>query len=113
MRITNAVVGALLGVALMIFAASVLDWKWLSLVAVLLAYEAWALVNKYPSDTLSESVWRYSRRPLIPLVFGVALGAGVKSGYIHDPWVLVALGLLAGHFFFQAQDVYEKESGDV
>ena len=41
---------------------------------VLLAYEAWTLLNKKQGDTISESVWRASRRPLVPFAFGMLMG---------------------------------------
>ena len=45
-----------------------------------LAYEAWALANKRRGDTISEMVWTATaRRPLVPF----------------------ALGMVAGHFFWQ------------
>jgi len=51
----------------------------------LLAYEMYTLVNSKPKDTISESMWRASKRPLVPF----------------------ALGMLTGHFVWQGQDVYE------
>lgn len=53
------------------------------LVILLLAFawEAWTLVNKHPKDTISESVWRASKRPLIPFL----------------------AGMLCGHFFWQSE----------
>lgn len=42
---------------------------------LLLAYEAWTLLNKKKGDTISESVWRAtSRRPLVPFAFGMLMG---------------------------------------
>lgn len=49
------------------------------LVAALFVYEAIALVNAKPGDTISEIFWHLSRRPLVPFLFG----------------------LLCGHFFWQ------------
>ena len=54
-------------------------------VGCLLGWEAWTLANRRAGDTISESVWRARRRPLIPF-----LG-----------------GMLASHFFWQAQDCLE------
>jgi hypothetical protein len=56
--------------------------KWILIIscAGILGYEAWALFNRTPGDTISEIIWDLSKRPLIPFVFG---------------W-------LAGHFFGQA-----------
>lgn len=58
---------------------------WAIAVGLLLLYELYALVNKTPGDTLSEAVWRMSRRPLIPFL----------------------VGLCCGHFWWQAQDCLE------
>lgn len=54
-------------------------------VAILLIYEAYALLNSRPGDTLSEAFWRASRRPLVPF----------------------ALGVLVGHFVWQSQECLE------
>lgn len=58
---------------------------WAIGVGLLLLYEGYALWNKTPGDTLSEAIWRLSRRPFLPFVVGV----------------------LCGHFFWQAQDCLE------
>ena len=55
------------------------DQAWTVGILLLLLYEAYALSNTIPGDTLSESVWKASRRPIVPLL----------------------AGLLAGHFFWQ------------
>ena len=49
------------------------------LIIALFIYEAVALINKAPGDTISEIFWHLSRRPLVPFLFG----------------------LLCGHFFWQ------------
>ena len=54
-------------------------------IGLLLGWEAWTLANRRVGDTISESVWRASRRPLIPFL----------------------AGLVAGHFFWQAQNCLE------
>jgi hypothetical protein len=55
--------------------------------AGLLAWEAYALVNGKPRDTISERVWRAAaKRPLVSALIG-ALGA---------------------HFIWQSQDVYDQ-----
>lgn len=54
-------------------------------VAALLIYEGYTLVNNERDDTISETVWRASRRPLVPF----------------------ALGFLLSHFVWQSQDVYD------
>lgn len=49
------------------------------LILGLFIYEAIALTNKRPGDTISELMWAAARRPLVPF----------------------ALGFLMGHFFWQ------------
>ncbi len=59
-----------------------------------LAWEGWTLVNRTPHDTISERVWKHApRRPLIPF----------------------AIGLLCGHFFWQAasDETVSVEHADV
>lgn len=51
-----------------------------------LLWEGYTLINNEERDTISERIWRASRRPLVPF-----LG-----------------GMLMGHFFWQAQDEYEE-----
>ena len=54
---------------------------WLVWVLVGLGLEIWALADRHPGNTLSETVWEITRKyPLLPLGFG----------------------LLAGHFFWQS-----------
>jgi hypothetical protein len=54
---------------------------WLLCVA-LLVYEAVAILNPAPGDTISEIFWRLSEYPLVPFAFG----------------------FLCGHFFWQRRD---------
>lgn len=37
-------------------------------------YEVWTLVNHTPNDTISETVWKGSKRPLIPFLAGMLMG---------------------------------------
>lgn len=53
----------------------------------LLAYEAYALKTEESGDTISEIIWKLSRRPLVPFT----------------------IGLLSGHFVWQAQSIYEDK----
>jgi hypothetical protein len=39
-----------------------------------LALEVWTFLNKKPHDTISETVWKSFRLPLIPLLVGILLG---------------------------------------
>lgn len=67
--------------------------KWiLAIIAIgsgvaLLVFEAVALMNRQPGDTISEIIWAASsQRPLVPFLFGLVIG------------------LLSGHFFWQAAE---------
>jgi len=51
---------------------------WLVLLALALVYEAYAILNSIPSDTLSEAVWD-----------------------AHHPMITFAAGVITGHFFWQ------------
>lgn len=54
-------------------------------IALLLAYEYYALKTTQSGDTISEIIWKMSKRPLVPF----------------------ALGMLAGHFVWQSQSIYK------
>ncbi len=98
---TKYVVAAVIGLALTAMIFSVMNWRWALAVTVILLYEAWTLVNKYPNDTISEIIWLLSRRPFIPWMFGVGTGWALASGTISNPWLVGGLLFLQGHFFFQ------------
>lgn len=100
---TLVVVGALIGIVL-IYAAFVLfgrNWGWFCVGLAL--YESWTLINKYREDTISEAIWYYNSRPLVPWIGGFLVGVAVASGYLGDPHTAarcVAIGMLCGHFWF-------------
>jgi len=98
---TQIFVGALIGVALLIVAFKVAGlWGGLFLSA-LLAWESWTLVNKYPHDTISEIIWGFADRPMVPFIFGAGFSWGIESKFLASPWLIASLGFLMGHFFFQ------------
>ena len=43
-------------------------------VVLLFGYEFWAAANGKPGDTISEIVWRASKRPILPFAFGLLMG---------------------------------------
>ena len=47
---------------------------WLVLLGLALAYEAYAVLNTPPGDTLSEAVWTYGRHPMVAFAVGVIVG---------------------------------------
>ena len=64
-------------------------YVFLGIVGAALGYELWALMNRRDGDTISEIVWdATTKRPLVPF----------------------ALGMVAGHFFWQrVQDAPEAQ----
>ena len=53
---------------------SLTDSVVLGTIVLLGLYEIWTLVNHTPNDTISESVWKASRRPFIPFLAGMLCG---------------------------------------
>jgi hypothetical protein len=98
------VVPVLLGGGLMGAFYKLLSLPWFIFVAVLMAVEAWTLVNKYAGDTLSETVWALNARPLVPFLFAVFATLLLERGVIPSTpeglWIAFALGGLMAHFFF-------------
>jgi hypothetical protein len=47
---------------------------WAVAIAFLLAYEAYAVLNSVPGDTLSEAVWQYGQHPMVAFAAGVLIG---------------------------------------
>jgi|SRR3990172_8823332 len=98
---TQLVVVALIGLALAWASLTIVGLKWGLVLVALLVYEAWTLINDYPNDTISEIIWTFAKRPMVPFIFGAGFAAGIQSGRLSDPWLVAALGFLMGHFFFQ------------
>lgn len=112
---SNLVVGGLMGIGFLGLAFWLAGPVMGGILSALLAYEGWTLVNRYPEDTLSESVWRLSARPMVPFVFGIADGAWIYHIFflksLIDPkqaLLACAIQFLMGHFFFQAQREEKK-----
>lgn len=107
--ITPLVVGGVMFIALVVVAYELAGLRAGGALVLLLTYEGWTLVNRYPQDTISEIMWMLSVRPMVPWLFGVATGAWLMH-LSHQPridprqlWLALAFGFLEGHFFFQAQ----------
>ncbi len=100
-QLTRELVGAVIGAGLIWMVFYLTGWYWGIALTGLLAYEGWTLANREPGDTISEIVRMFARRQLlIPWLFGASFGIGVASGFLHDPYIIAALALLQGHFFF-------------
>jgi hypothetical protein len=107
-KITRLVVGGILAAGLIGASFALTGWRWGLFCTGVALYEGWTLVNRYKEDTISETIWELSARPLIPLLFGLLTGWAAGSGYLGDPQVVgraIAIGFLLGHFFFQRQPV--------
>jgi hypothetical protein len=98
---TQKVVLGIMGLALVIMAFKLAGPLWGLGLTVILAYEGWTLMNDYKNDTISEILWGLSTRPIVPWLFGVATGWALTSGFVSDVWLVLALGFLQGHFWFQ------------
>ena len=101
-KLTDAIVAMTIGGAIALYAWWVLPGWAFALVLLYLLYEGYTLINAAAGDTLSEGVWRLSKRPLVPWLFGVATGMGLASGVLADPYLIAGLLFLQGHFFFQS-----------
>lgn len=100
-KITRSFVGLSIGAGIVWLAFNRMGPWWGLAATVALIFEGWLLINGYANDTISEIIRLFSRlQPLIPWMFGFATGVGISSGYISDPYVIVSLGMLQGHFFF-------------
>jgi len=100
-QVTRGVVGATIGLALVWTVFYLTGVWWGAALAVLLVYEGWTLINRNPQDTISEIVRAFARRQLLlPWLSGLATGVGVATGYVSNPYVIVGIALLQGHFFF-------------
>ena len=49
-------------------------WAWGLGIGGLLLYEAYAVMNSTPGDTLSEAVWAYGQHPVVALAVGILIG---------------------------------------
>lgn len=101
---TKVFVGSIIAVGIIATAYALTGLWWGTFCLALGLYEGWTLVNKYREDTISETIWEYSKRPMVVVLFGIALGWAAGSGYLGDPRVVgraFAIGFLYGHFFFQ------------
>jgi hypothetical protein len=112
-RRTNLVVGLVLGAALLATTFYLAGPKVGAVLSALLLYEGYTLVDVYAANTISESIWRLASRPLLPLVFGLGIGWGVTAGVLTEPWLVLAAGILLGHFFWQRQEAYETRPPEV
>ncbi len=109
---TQKVVLGAMGLIILVVAWALTPWWAASIITIILAYEAWTLVNQYENDTISEILWGLSKRPIVPWLFGVGTGWLIESNVLFDGaepdpttkralWLMLSLGFLQGHFWFQ------------
>jgi len=107
-RHTNLLIGAGLGLGMLYGMWYLLPLPWFVISASLLGYEAWTLGNDRPQDTISETIWRFSKRPVLPWLFGFFSCWLIMSGTIpmdlKGMLVLTFYMLLQGHFFFPKEE---------
>jgi hypothetical protein len=101
---TKYVVGAVIGIPMVIMAWYILGFPWALVPIALLLYESWTLVNKYPNDTISEIIWQFAKRPMVPFLFGCAFGWALTTELLGNAWLIAAVAFLMGHFFFQRHE---------
>ncbi len=58
---------------------------WGAAILLLLVYEAYAVMNACPGDTLSEWVWLYGQHPMVSFAAGVLVGHLWWQRRSHDP----------------------------
>lgn len=95
-------VGAMMLIALVAIFAQVIPWERMVWWLIAAAWETWTILNNRKADTISESIWELSKRPLVPWLFGAATVWGYYNiPDLHALELAVWLGL-SGHFFWQA-----------
>lgn len=52
----------------------VMTYVLLAGVTLILIYEIWAIKSEAKGDTISELIWRASKRPIVPFAFGLLMG---------------------------------------
>ncbi len=100
---TQVFVGAIIGVAIVATAFVLTGPSWGMFCLALATFEGWTLINNYREDTISEVIWGFARRPMVPHIFGIAFGIAAGTGYlgnVQEVCRAFAIGFLFGHFFF-------------
>lgn len=75
-----------------------------ALIAIVGAVEFYTFVNSRPNDSISEIIWLYRKRTIIPFSFGALSLGMIALGWFGSNWKQAVLCgvwfLLMGHFFF-------------
>jgi hypothetical protein len=101
---TRIVVGGIIAAGMLAAGYAVLGFHGGLIVTAALLYEGWTLVNRYPNDTISEAIWEFAARPMVPFVFGVASGWALTVSVLPNQFAVAAWFFLMGHFFFQKHE---------
>lgn len=98
-RLTQLVVGALLGAGFITLIYTLTGPYYGTGFTLLLLYEGYTIANRCPNDTISEIIWALSEWTLVPLTFGLLVGYAYWSKMIEKPALSFAVLYLMGHFF--------------
>jgi len=103
---TKLFVAGTLGIVLIVLGFQLAGWIGGTILCVLGAWEAWALLNKIPNDTISEIIWDLVRvYPIIAVIMTAGYVALIAHGYIPATqkglYLASCISFLYGHFFFQ------------
>ena len=105
-KLSDLIVGGTIGAGLLYLIWSIVGFQAATAFTIYLIYEAYTIINSFPEDTLSESIWRLAARPLVPWLFGAATMYAIMAGHfgpdIRAALLAVGIGFLEGHFFFQS-----------
>jgi hypothetical protein len=101
-RLTYLVVLCAMAAILVVLAYHLTGKHWGTLLTLVLLYEGWTLETG-KGATISEAFWALSARPLVPFAGGLACGWALFSHRVEDPFLILVMGVMAGHFWFQRQ----------
>lgn len=99
-NLTNLFVGGLVGLGMVGAMYYILPIQAFVFCSGLLGFEAYTLLNRTPHDTISETIWRFAKRPMFPFLFGVGVAEALRLVIFSHPYAVFFLGFLCGHFFF-------------
>lgn len=99
-QLTFLVVLCLMGSVLVFLSFRLAGGLWGGVLTGLLVYEGWTL-ELNDGSTLSEALWALSSRPIVPWAFGLGTGWLLFTHRVEDPFLILVLGFLQGHFWFQ------------
>ena len=99
-QLTYQVVLCAMASILVVVAYHTTGHLWGSLLTAALVYEGWTIESN-TNSTISEILWILSARPLVPWAAGFATGWAIYTHHLQDPFLILFVGLMSGHFWFQ------------